>query len=156
MDSCSIYVIMNKNMNASFSFCSHFSLFPFATLKCAVLSGGRGEGSYGSQTSVSGSTTIYLLQCNTSVSHRVDCGLWNIGSLLFNDSAKLLDIGRNWNTLSHTPIQRFALTRAKTLILSMPIARSLKTFLFQPVKNGSEKKSVVCVYFCSVQYSLFL
>ncbi len=41
--------------------------------------------------------------------HRVDqvvyCGLWNVGPLLFNGCAKLLDIGRNWNTLSYTPIQ---------------------------------------------------
>ncbi len=47
-------------------------------------------------------TTICLTQCNTSPSHRVDqvvdCGLWNIGP-------KLLDIGRNWNTLSYTPIK---------------------------------------------------
>ncbi len=44
-----------------------------------------------------------------SPSHRVDqvvdCGLWNVGPLLFNGCAKLLDIGRNWNTLSYTPIQ---------------------------------------------------
>ncbi len=59
--------------------------------------------------SVSGVTTICLTQCNTSPSHRVDqvvdCGLWNVGPLLFNGCAKLLDIGRNWNTLSYTPIQ---------------------------------------------------
>ena len=52
--------------------------------------------------SVSGVTTI----CLTSPSHRVDqvvdCGLWNVGPLLFNGCAKLLDIGRNWNTLSYT------------------------------------------------------
>ncbi len=57
--------------------------------------------------SVSGVTTIYLTQCNKSPSHRVDqvvdCGLWDVGPLLFN--VKLLDIGRNWNTLSYTPIQ---------------------------------------------------
>ncbi len=45
----------------------------------------------------------------TSPSHRVDqvvdCGLWNVGPLLFNGWAKLLDFGRNWNTLSYTPIQ---------------------------------------------------
>ncbi len=29
----------------------------------------------------------------------------NVGPLLFNGCAKLLDIGRNWNTLSNTPIQ---------------------------------------------------
>ena len=46
--------------------------------------------------SVSGVTTISLTQCNTSSSHRVDqvvdCGLWNVGPLLFNGCAKLLDI----------------------------------------------------------------
>ncbi|KTG01964.1 hypothetical protein cypCar_00045787 [Cyprinus carpio] len=33
------------------------------------------------------------------------CGLWNVGPLLFNGCAKLLVIGRNWNTVSYTPIQ---------------------------------------------------
>ncbi len=46
---------------------------------------------------------------NTSPLHRVDqvvdCGLWDVGPLLFNGCTKLLDIGRNWNTLSYTPIQ---------------------------------------------------
>ncbi len=54
-----------------------------------------------------------LWYCNlfviASPSHRVDqvvdCGLWNVGPLFFNGCAKLLDIGRNWNTLSYTPIQ---------------------------------------------------
>ncbi len=45
----------------------------------------------------------------TSPSHRVDqvveCGLWSVGPLLFNGCAKLLDIGRNWNTMLYTPIQ---------------------------------------------------
>ncbi len=69
--------------------------------------GGSGGGS--KNQSVSGVTTICLTQCNTSPSHGVDqvvdCGLWNVGPLLFNGCAKLLHIGRNWNTLSHTPIQ---------------------------------------------------
>ncbi len=60
--------------------------------------------------SVSGVTTICLTQGNSSPSHRVDqvvdCGLWNVGPLFFNGCEKLLDIGRNWNTLSYTPIQR--------------------------------------------------
>ncbi len=76
------------------------------TLKCAVLLY-WGEGS--ENQSVSGVTTICLTQCNTSPSHRVDqvvdCGLWDVGPLLFNGCVKLLDIGRNWNTLSYTPIQ---------------------------------------------------
>ncbi len=56
-----------------------------------------------------GVTTICLTQCNTSPSHRVDqvvdCGLWNVGPLLFNGCVKMLDIGRNWNTLSNMLIQ---------------------------------------------------
>ncbi len=66
-----------------------------------------GEGS--KKQSVSGVTTICLTQCNTSPLHRVDlvvyCGLGNVGPLLFNGCAKLLNIGKNWNTLSYTPIQ---------------------------------------------------
>ncbi len=54
-------------------------------------------------------TTIFLTHCNTSPSHRVDrvvdCGLWNVGPLHFNGCVKLLNIGRNWNTLSYMPIQ---------------------------------------------------
>jgi hypothetical protein len=49
------------------------------------------------------------MQQDTSPSHRVDqavvCGLWNVVPPLFNGSAKLLDIGGNWNTLSYTSIQ---------------------------------------------------
>ena len=52
---------------------------------------------------------ICLTQCNTSPSHRVDqvvdCGLWNVGPLLLNCCAKLLDIDGNWDTLLYTPIQ---------------------------------------------------
>ena len=59
--------------------------------------------------SVSVVTTICLMQCDTSPSHRVDqavdCGLWNVVPLFFNDCAKLLNIGRNWNTLSYSLIQ---------------------------------------------------
>ncbi len=62
-----------------------------------------------SENQSNGVTTICLTQCNTSPSHRVDqvvdCGLWDVGPLLFNGCVKLLDIGRNWNTLSYTPIQ---------------------------------------------------
>jgi hypothetical protein len=53
--------------------------------------------------------TECLMQHGTSPSHRddqaVDSGLWNVGPLLFNGCAKLLDIGRNWNTLSYMLIQ---------------------------------------------------
>ena len=54
-------------------------------------------------------TTICLMQRNTSTSHRVEqavnCGLWNVVSLLFNGRMKLLDIGGNWNMLSYMLIQ---------------------------------------------------
>jgi hypothetical protein len=53
--------------------------------------------------SVSGVTTICLMQRDKSPSHRVDqavdCGLWNAVLLLSNGCVKFLDIGRNWNTL---------------------------------------------------------
>jgi hypothetical protein len=49
------------------------------------------------------------MQHDTSPLHRVDqpvdCGLWNVVPLLFNGSAKLLDIGWNWNMLTDTSIQ---------------------------------------------------
>ncbi len=71
------------------------------------IGGGGGGGS--ENQSVYGVTTICLTQCNTSPSQRVDqvvdCGLWNFAPHLFNGCAKLLDNGRNWNTLSYTPIQ---------------------------------------------------
>ncbi len=54
--------------------------------------------------SVPGVTTICLMQCNTSPSHRVD-QVVDVGPLLFNGCVKLLDIVRNWNTLLYTPIQ---------------------------------------------------
>ena len=50
-----------------------------------------------SNQSISGVNTICLMQRDTSPSHSVDqavdCGLWNVVSLLINASAKLLDIG---------------------------------------------------------------
>ncbi len=72
------------------------------TMKCAVLlywGAGGGGGGLSENRPVSGVTTICLTQCNTSPSHRVDqvvdCGLCNVGPLLFNDCVMLLDIGRN-------------------------------------------------------------
>jgi hypothetical protein len=59
--------------------------------------------------SVSDVTTIYLVQRDTSPSHKVyqavDCGLWNVVPLVFNGCAKFLAIGGTWNTLSYTSIQ---------------------------------------------------
>ena len=56
-----------------------------------------------------GVTTICLMQLNISRSHRVDqavdCGLWNVISLIFYGCVKLLDIGGNWNMLSYTSTQ---------------------------------------------------
>ncbi len=47
--------------------------------------------------SISGVFFFASPKCNTSPLHRVDqvvdCGLWNVGPLLFNGCAKLLDIG---------------------------------------------------------------
>ncbi len=55
--------------------------------------------------SVSGVITICLTQRNISPSHRVnqvvDCGLWNVGPLLFNGCVKLLDI---YQELEHTVV----------------------------------------------------
>ncbi len=60
-------------------------------------------------TVLGGGGHLQCTQCNTSPSHRVDqvvnCGLWDVVPLLFNGCVKLLDIGRNWNTLSYSPIQ---------------------------------------------------
>ena len=59
--------------------------------------------------SVSGVTTIYLIQRDTFPSHgvdqTVDCVLWNVVPHLFNGCAKLLDIGGNWSTLLYMSIQ---------------------------------------------------
>ena len=59
--------------------------------------------------SVSGVTTICVMQQDTSPLHRVDqaieYGLWYVVPLLFNGCAKLIDIGGNWNTLSYKSIQ---------------------------------------------------
>ncbi len=78
---------------------------------CSFISGGRGF--HGSEMSVSGVTTICLIQCD----FRKD-----VGSLFFDGCAKLLDIGSNGNMLSYTPVQRIILT----MTLSVPIAHSLK------------------------------
>ena len=57
--------------------------------------------------SVSGVTTICLMQCDTSSSHRddqaIDCGLWNVVPLLFNGHQTFLDIGRNWKVNPEDP-----------------------------------------------------
>lgn len=59
--------------------------------------------------SVPSVTNISLMQWGTSPLHIVDqvfdFGLWNVGPLHFSAHVKLLDIGRNWNTLSYTLIQ---------------------------------------------------
>ncbi len=74
------------------------------------------------------------MQCNTSPSHRVDqvvdCGLWNVVSLLFKGCAKLLDIGRNWNTLSYTPIQSISIGD-----MSSEYAGHARTEMFSASRN---------------------
>ncbi len=79
-----------------------------------------------------GVTTICLTQCNTSPKHRVDqvvgCGLWNVGPLIFNGCAKLLDIGKNWNTLLYTPIQTIPNMLNGTCPVSMLAMQELGCF----------------------------
>ncbi len=84
---------------------------------------GLGSGVWGlgsENPSVSGVTTICLMQCNTSPSHRVDqvvdCGLWNVGPLLFNGCAKLLDIGILDITLSMSSMTRNKVFREKKCV----------------------------------------
>ncbi len=78
-------------------------------LRLATINNGGGGGGVRKPVSI-WCDHICLTQCKPSPSHRVDqvvdCGLWNVGPLLFNGCAKLLDIGRNWNMLSYTAIQR--------------------------------------------------
>ncbi len=50
--------------------------------------------------------TCTLLHIHTYIhTYIYVCICCNVGPLLFNGCANLLDIGRNWNTLSYTPIQ---------------------------------------------------
>ncbi len=111
-----VYIyILNKIINATLLFC-HFSWAELKDLRLFLCT----QKAYffqilftnlsksvlvstsplpGQKTSLSGVTTICLMQFNTAPSHRVDqvvdCGLWNVGPFLFNGCAKLLDIGRN-------------------------------------------------------------
>ncbi len=64
-----------------------------------VFGGGASENQ-----SVSGVTTICLKQCSTSPSHRVeqvvDCGLWDVGPLLFN----VCGVAGYWQELEHAVV----------------------------------------------------
>ncbi len=87
--------------------------------------------------SVSGVTTICLTQCNTSPSHRVDqvvdCGLWNVGPLLFNGCAKLLDIGR---TGTHCHIRRSRASQTCSMgDMSGEYAGHARTGMFSASRN---------------------
>ncbi len=100
-----------------FCFCPHFSWAELKDLRLFLCR----QKAYFSQilfTNLSKSVLVRGIRKPVSIwcdhhlpspSHRVDqvvdCGLWNVGPLLFNGCAKLLDIGRNWNTMSYTPIQ---------------------------------------------------
>lgn len=50
----------------------------------------------------------YGLMTDICLRHRVDqavdCGLLNVGPLLFDGGVKLLEVGRNWNNLMNTPV----------------------------------------------------
>ncbi len=82
--------------------------------------------------SVSGVTTICLTQCSTSPSHRVDqvvdCGLWDVGPLLFNSCAKLLDIVRNCNAVVYTDPEHHKHAQWVTCGLSMLAMEELGCF----------------------------
>ncbi len=101
------------------------------------------------------------MQCNTSPSHRVDqvvnCGLWNFGPLLFNGCVKLLDIGRNWNTLkwigwidylgkgevlTNTDLDRF--------VNNIWDKYAFCVHRFQLMNNGGKNKSVAFIILVSV------
>ena len=59
--------------------------------------------------SVSGVTTICLMQRDTSPLHNVDqavdCGLWNVVPLLLKGCTMLLNISENWNMVLYMSIQ---------------------------------------------------
>ncbi len=104
-----------------------------ATLKCAVLLYWGGS-----------KTSQYLVwppfasrSAKTS-SHRVDqvgdCGLWNVGPILFNGCANLLDIGRNWNTLSYTSIQSI-LNMLNGWHVRWEYAGQARTWMFSAYRN---------------------
>ena len=91
--------------------------------------------------SVSGVTTICLMQHNTSLLcielNRLDnCGLWNVVSLLFNGCAKLLDIGGTWNMLSYTSIPEHPKhAQWVTCLVSMQAMENWDIFSFQELST---------------------
>ncbi len=108
----SIYTEQNYKRNTCF--CLHFSWAELKDLRLFLCT----QKAYFSQIlftnlknkkQIRKPVSIWCDHHSPSPSHRVDqvvdCGLWNVGPLLFNGCEKLLDIGRNWNTLSYTPIQ---------------------------------------------------
>lgn len=101
-----------------------------ATLKCAVvlgffflLFGGGGPQPF---TSCS-ATTAYTVM----VGQGFDCGLWNVGRLLFSGCARLPDIGRNWNTLSSRLIYSIAKMLSGWRPVSLLAIQELGHFRFQ-------------------------
>jgi len=100
--------------------------------------------------SVSGVTNICSTQYNTSPSHRVDqvvdCGLWNVGPLLFNGCAKLLDIGRSWNTLSCMPIQSIPkMLNGVSCPMNMLAIQELGCFQLPAIVHRSLQNEVMAV-----------
>jgi hypothetical protein len=63
------------------------------------------------------------MQRDTSPSHKVDqavdIGLWNVVPFFFNGCAKLLDIGRNWNTQSYVDPEHPTPAQWVTCLVSM-------------------------------------
>ena len=88
--------------------------------------------------SVSAVTTICLTPPSNRVDQVVDCGLWNVGPLLFNGCAKLLDIGRNWNMLLYTyricVLSRTSKTCSMS-VMSAEYAGHARTGMFSASRN---------------------
>ena len=106
----------------------------------------KGRGVDPKTKSVSGVTTICLMQRYTFPSHRVDqnvyCGLWNVVSLLFNGCAKLLDICGNWKTLVHVRPEHPKLAQRVTCLVSVQAMEELGHFqlpgiVFRSLQHGA-------------------
>ena len=101
--------------------------------------------------SVSGVTTICLMQRDISPLNRVDqvvnCGLWNVVPL-FNCCVKLLDIGRNWNTVVHVDPGHPKNAQWVTCLVSMQAEEELGHFhlpgiVYISLRHGAMQHHVV-------------
>jgi len=66
-----------------------------------------------------------------TVDQVVDCGLWDVGPLLFNGCVKLLDICWTWKTLLYTLIQSIP----NMLMLTGEYAGHARTGMFSASRN---------------------